>query len=101
MYSPAPVNTLSYDAAQCVNCGMCIDVCPHAVFAPGEGAVVLAAQDACMECGACMVNCPTDAIYVDSDVGCAYALIRRALLGGGKEIGCCGPDDTEESACCS
>jgi hypothetical protein len=40
-----------------------------------------------MECGACQVNCPTDAISVDSGVGCAAAMIRAALTGK-KEVTC-------------
>ena len=60
------VNTLAYDPSLCVNCGMCVMVCPHAVFAaPGEGdgrAVQLVRWEACMECGACQLNCPTGAI---------------------------------------
>jgi NAD-dependent dihydropyrimidine dehydrogenase PreA subunit len=95
------VNTLEYDPSLCVNCGMCVMVCPHAVFAaPGEGngrAVQLVRWEACMECGACQLNCPTGAIRVDSGVGCAAAMIAGALTG--KEP-TCGPD-TGDSCCCS
>lgn len=92
-----PDNTLAYSAALCINCEMCLMVCPHAVFAPGEQAVVLANPQDCMECGACMVNCPVDAIIVDSGVGCAAAMIQSALLG--REEVTCGPDDSG-GACC-
>jgi len=34
-----------------------------------------------MECGACATNCPTEAITVQSGVGCAAALINTALDG--------------------
>jgi ferredoxin len=45
---------------------------------------------ACMECGACQLNCPFNAIHVESGVGCASAMIRSALLGQ-KETSCsCG-----------
>jgi NAD-dependent dihydropyrimidine dehydrogenase PreA subunit len=37
--------------------------------------------DACMECGACQVNCPADAMDVESGVGCAAAMIAAALRG--------------------
>jgi ferredoxin len=48
----------------------------------------LVRPDACMECGACQLNCPTEAVTVDSGVGCAAALIRAALLG--EETASCG-----------
>ena len=90
------VNTLAYDASLCVNCGMCIAVCPHGVFAMGAEAVAVARPEACMECGACQQNGPTGAVKVDSGVGCAYALIRSALTGK-SESNCCGDNDT---TCC-
>jgi len=89
-------NTLTYCAARCTGCGMCINVCPHGVFAPNGRAVQLIHADACMECGACMRNCPVGAIQVDSGVGCAAAMIYAALTGraeptcGGPEATCCG-----------
>jgi ferredoxin len=95
-------NTLSYNPAKCINCGMCLAVCPHGVFGPnGKVVSVVRAQD-CMECGACQVNCPTQAIAVESGVGCAAAMIQSAILGR-KEVtcgcdeggaGCCGEADS-------
>lgn len=73
------LNTLQYDAALCIGCGMCITVCPHGVFAEDGGVARLVRWEACMECGACQVNCPSGAILVDSGVGCASAMIRAAL----------------------
>ncbi len=92
-------NTLAFQAELCINCGMCSAVCPHGVFAPGERGtrrVQIVRADACMECGACQLNCPTGALYVDSGVGCAAAMINAALRGlneptcGGSEPACCG-----------
>lgn len=89
-------NTLEYDPALCNRCGLCIVVCPHGVFADGDGAVRLVDRDACMECGACRLNCETGAIRVDSSVGCATAMMKAALIrrfGGGergKAAPCCG-----------
>jgi Fe-S-cluster-containing hydrogenase component 2 len=55
----------------------------------GKFAILVTAQT-CMECGACQLNCPFDAIHVESGVGCASAMIRAALLGQ-KEAACsCG-----------
>jgi NAD-dependent dihydropyrimidine dehydrogenase PreA subunit len=72
-------NTLQYEPELCVGCGLCIVVCPHGVFALNGRVAKLVTPEACMECGACQLNCPSQAITVDSGVGCAYAMIRAAL----------------------
>ncbi|HOU13171.1 MAG TPA: mercury methylation ferredoxin HgcB [Anaerolineae bacterium] len=99
-------NTLAFNADACINCGMCSAVCPHGVFAPGARGtrrVQIVQADACMECGACMLNCPTGALFVDSGVGCAAAMINAALRGlkeptcGEPEPACCG---AESPVCC-
>jgi len=89
------LNTLAFEPEKCINCGMCLLVCPHAVFAEGLKTVTLANYEACMECGACQMNCPTGAIIVDSGVGCATAMIYAALKGLDEPI--CGDDD---NSCC-
>jgi NAD-dependent dihydropyrimidine dehydrogenase PreA subunit len=105
-------NTLLYNAARCVGCGLCSQVCPHGVFSAPELAPMTAAAVAepragllgartarrkpvarlmhpenCMECGACQLNCPSGAIKVDSGVGCATAMIYAALRGS-QEVTC-------------
>jgi len=79
MADPAALNTLRYDPALCIGCGMCIAVCPHGVFAENGRVARLVRWEACMECGACQVNCPTGAISVESGVGCATAMMLAAL----------------------
>lgn len=98
MVVTSDINTLKFDPDKCVNCDMCIYVCPHAVYGR-NGEVYVNNHDACMECGACMVNCPTDAIYVDAGVGCAYALMWSAIKGGKETCGCGGADE-EKTVCC-
>jgi len=74
-------NTLAFDAAACIHCGMCSAVCPHAVFVMEKRRMRIARADDCMECGACALNCPVGALQVDSGVGCAAAMIYTALTG--------------------
>ncbi len=95
MFNHYLTNTLRYDPTLCINCGLCVAVCPHGVFVPNGRAVRLDRLRACMECGACQLNCPTAAIAVDSGVGCAAAMIWSALTGK-KEVTCGGGG----SSCC-
>ena len=74
-------NSLVYNPELCNGCGLCVDVCPHAVFEMDGRKAVLARPTECMECGACQLNCITEAIAVKSGVGCASAMIRAALTG--------------------
>ena len=90
MLNAYAINTLQYDQSLCIGCGVCVDVCPHAAFEMRGRLAYLINQQACMECGACQLNCPTDAIRVESGVGCANAMIRAALLGQKEETCSCG-----------
>ena len=81
------VVTLQLDKEKCVGCGMCLVVCPHAVFCMNDGYAQITTRDACMECGACATNCPTEAITVRAGVGCAAAVINAAL--GRDSASCC------------
>jgi hypothetical protein len=63
-----------------------------------------------MECGACALNCPVQAIDVQSGVGCAWAMISAAIRGkdmdsaectcGGGSDSCCG-GSPDETPCCT
>lgn len=81
MFNSYQTNTLRFNSEMCNGCGMCAVVCPHAVFAKNGRVITIARAENCMECGACQVNCPTNAIAVQSGVGCAGAMIRAALAG--------------------
>jgi NAD-dependent dihydropyrimidine dehydrogenase PreA subunit len=85
------VTTLALDQSLCIGCGSCEIVCPHAVFAVDDLAVIRD-RHACMECGACALNCETEAISVSAGVGCAAAVINAAL--GREGDCCCVVDDT-------
>ena len=81
------VVTLALDQEKCTGCGLCLIVCPHAVLSMNDGHARIENRDACMECGACARNCPTEAVTVQSGVGCATAVINTAL--GRSSASCC------------
>lgn len=81
------VVSLELDSGQCIGCGICSEVCPHAVFVLSGHKAEIIGRDACMECGACQMNCPTSAISVDVGVGCSAAVINTAL--GIQTNSCC------------
>lgn len=98
------VVTLQLNDNNCTGCGMCMVVCPHAVFNMNNGRVRIENRDACMECGACVMNCPAEALTVQAGVGCAAAVINSAL---GREGSCCcvienrgEPTKVETKSCC-
>jgi len=97
------VVTLELDAQKCTGCGMCLEVCPHNVFKMNGKSAEIIHRDACMECGACQKNCPAGALFVQSGVGCAAAIINGMLGRNGGEC-CCGPQTDETGAkkdgCC-
>ncbi len=82
------VVTLQLDRDKCIGCGLCVDVCPHAVLAMDDKKARLVDRDACMECGACAKNCKAEAITVEAGVGCAAAVIIGALRGTAPQCGC-------------
>lgn len=82
VYLPG-VSTLVFDRTACTGCGMCVTVCPHAVFAPVTRAVEVRDLDRCIECGACARNCPEGAISVEPGTGCALAILKGWLRRGG------------------
>jgi Fe-S-cluster-containing hydrogenase component 2 len=76
---------------------MCLEVCPHDVFAMKDEKAVIIDRDKCMECGACANNCAFDAVHVAKGVGCATALINSMIAGGEPTCGCGGGDN---QGCC-
>ena len=93
----ADVASLEIVRGKCTGCGICLEVCPHGVFAIRDKKAVITDRDKCMECGACENNCAFDALQVDKGVGCATALINSMITGGEPACGCSAP---EKPGCC-
>ena len=89
------VTTLALDESQCNGCGVCVAVCPQAVFTMHDRKARIVDRDACMECGACARNCARGAVTVHSGVGCLEAIIRGALAGTEPTCDC-----AKDRACC-
>ncbi|MCL4496622.1 MAG: 4Fe-4S binding protein [Deltaproteobacteria bacterium] len=91
------VSSLRFFTEKCTNCLICIDVCPHEVFAVKNKKVGVVDKDLCMECGACALNCKYRAISVNSGVGCASGIINGMISGGAPSCDC-GSSSSKE--CC-
>ncbi len=87
------VVALQFNQEKCTGCGMCVNVCPHQVFAINNDKAEIVDRDRCMECGACARNCPVSALEVNSGVGCAYAIIIGKLTGNEPDCGGSGDSD--------
>ena len=93
------VVSLKLDTEKCTGCGLCVLVCPHAIFEISNKKARITELDNCMECGACAINCQFDAINVKSGVGCAAGILNGIL--NNTEPNCdCTKSNQEESSCC-
>jgi NAD-dependent dihydropyrimidine dehydrogenase PreA subunit len=72
---------------RCVQCGICVDVCPTNVFDGEPGATpIIARPDDCQTCWMCEAYCPVDALYVSPFAELRQhveesALVEAGLLG--------------------
>lgn len=90
------VVTLKLDGELCTGCGMCVMVCPHAVFEISNKKAQIIDIDDCMECGACALNCQFGAITVKSGVGCAVGILNGILNNSEPSCDC----SDSKSICC-
>lgn len=80
-------------ADPCVKCKYtdCVAVCPVDCFYEGKNSLAIN-PDECIDCGACEPECPTTAIFEESELPNKWALYKdiNAVVTGAKQ-----PDDVE------
>lgn len=59
------------DSEKCIECGLCVDNCPHSVYDKTKSPVpVVVFEEGCIEgCKGCGNRCPTEAITYFGDNG--------------------------------
>jgi len=82
---------------RCIDCDICVRVCPTNVFdaVPGDHPVIARKED-CQTCFMCELYCPADALFVapeaDTSVHLSEGeLSQRGLLGGYRAVVGWGP----------
>lgn len=59
------------DISKCIDCELCVEVCPQNVFARSEDRTYRVQHgEKCIECGACVLNCRGGAISFEPFPGC-------------------------------
>ena len=77
-------------ADPCVKCKYtdCVAVCPVDCFYEGKNSLAIN-PDECIDCGACEPECPTTAIFEESELPAKWALYKdiNAVVTGAKDTG--------------
>jgi L-aspartate semialdehyde sulfurtransferase ferredoxin len=53
---------VSHDETECVDCGVCISICPREVFSFDKEWKLVLAEEKCILCGKCVDACPHRAL---------------------------------------
>jgi len=68
-------------ATRCINCNLCVSVCPTNVFdVVPDAPPKIARQSDCQTCFMCELYCPVDALYVAPEVDPLPTTIDEAAL---------------------
>jgi NAD-dependent dihydropyrimidine dehydrogenase PreA subunit len=71
-------------AERCIDCDICVRVCPTNVFdAVDGGPPLIARQEDCQTCFMCELYCPTDALYVAPDCDRPAAVDEASVTAAG------------------
>jgi ferredoxin len=69
-------------ATRCIECNLCVKVCPTNVFDEVEGAApIIARQEDCQTCFMCEAYCPVDALYVAPFADNPFAVSEEEVVG--------------------
>lgn len=64
--SQLPHPEIIYNEEICIQCGTCIDVCPHRAVVKKNNQIVMI-RSLCQHCGNCSQNCPTKAMQLKGE----------------------------------
>lgn len=68
-------------ASRCIECNLCVKVCPTNVFDEVEGAVpIIARKQDCQTCFMCEAYCPVDALYVAPHADISLPVDEQQLI---------------------
>jgi NAD-dependent dihydropyrimidine dehydrogenase PreA subunit len=66
---------------RCINCDICVRVCPTNVFdSVPDAPPVIARQEDCQTCFMCELYCPVDALFVAPEADASVTLEEAALV---------------------
>ena len=54
--------TAVLDQERCMNCGLCVDLCPEQAISMSSNYTVVLDSSKCTGCGSCINECPNEAI---------------------------------------
>ncbi|OAB47224.1 4Fe-4S binding protein [Paenibacillus antarcticus] len=68
---------------RCINCNLCVKVCPTNVFDMEEDHPVIARKEDCQTCFMCEAYCPVDAMYVAPQADRTVEVNEEELISSG------------------
>jgi ferredoxin len=73
-YGRFPKITAVIDLERCMNCGMCIDICPEQAI--DMNPIMVVDSSKCTGCGSCIDECPNEAVSLSETMASQAASIR-------------------------
>ncbi len=63
-YKLTTYGVINMQREKCINCGLCIEVCPRGVYVEENGEILLAHGEKCVNCSACVKQCPVKCLEI-------------------------------------